>query len=66
MPVRVSVVSGSPTIAEVGLIEVRVGARLLTVKVWAPEVPPVGGGLKTVMSRVPAEARLEAGMMAVS
>jgi len=48
VPVAVSVNEDPPWVAELGEIEVRVGAGLSTVKVSEEEVPPPGVGLVTV------------------
>ena len=55
VPVAVSVIAALPAFAEAGLIEVSVGAGLVTEK-WIPlEVPPPGEGFVTVMvASVPA------------
>jgi len=65
VPLTVKVKPESPTVLDAGSIEVVVGAGLLTVNVWAFEVPPPGVGLKTVMSKVPAVVRSEVRMVAV-
>ena len=56
VPVTVRVKAEPPAEAEVGLIEVRVGAGLPIVKGTPLEVPPPGVGVKTVTVAVPAEA----------
>ena len=66
MPFTVIVNCESPTVLEVGEIEVVVGVRLFTVNVCALDVPPPGVGLKTVIEKVPAVVRSETGMVAVS
>lgn len=49
------------TNVEAGEIVAMVGAGLLTVRVWAPDVPPPGAGLTTVIESVPPTAMSEAG-----
>ena len=66
VPLTVIVNSASPAVFEVGDIEVVVGTGLLTVKVWAFEVPPPGVGLKTVILNVPAVVRSLVKIVAVS
>ena len=56
VPVAVSVNAALPATTLVGEIELSVGAGLLIVNVEAPEVPPPGVGLKTVIEAVPAVA----------
>lgn len=65
VPVAVSVKEGPPTIAELALIEDRVGARLLIVNVRVLDVPPPGAGLNTVIRAVPAVAMFSIGMVAL-
>lgn len=65
VPVTVIVNAESPTVAELGEIEVIVGAGLLIVNVNGDDVPPPGEGLNTVTDAVPAVARFAAGMTAV-
>jgi len=60
VPVSV-IVTPAPNVVLVGLIEVRVGATLLTVKVCAVDVPPPGGGLVTVTLIGPAVVTSAAG-----
>ena len=45
LPLTVSENAGPPAMAEFGLMLDSVGAGLLTVKVWVPEVPPPGNVL---------------------
>lgn len=66
VPLTVMVNVESPTVFEVGEIEVVVGAGLLTVKVCAFEVPPPGAGLETVMLNVPAPVKSDDGIEAVN
>lgn len=65
-PVTVSVNAPLPTAAVLGKIELSVGAGLLTVNVFAEDVPPPGVGVKTVTEAVPAEAMSAALICAVS
>ena len=64
LPLTVSVNAAPPCVAEVGLIEVMVGAGLLMVKITALEVVP--SALTTVTLTVPAVAMSDAGTEAVS
>jgi hypothetical protein len=66
VPVTVSVNVESPAVAEVGRMDVRTGAGLLTVNVCADEVPPAGRGLKTVTEKVPPTEKSDAGTVAVN
>lgn len=66
VPLTVNVKALPPAVAEVGLIDVVVGAGLLIVRVWPPEVPPPGEGLNTVIDAVPAVAMSAAVMLAWS
>jgi len=66
VPVTVSVNAGSPAVLLLGEIEVSVGAGLLMVKVWVPDVPPPGVGVKTVTGTVPAAAMSLAEIVVVS
>ena len=66
VPFTVMTKPGSPAVAELGEIEVVVGVGLFTVKVCALLVPPPGVVLKTVIEKVPAVNKSEAGMVAVS
>ncbi|HAM95774.1 TPA: hypothetical protein DCP81_02410, partial [Candidatus Azambacteria bacterium] len=66
VPETVMVNSESPTVFPVGSMLVVVGTGLFTVNVWASEVPPPGVGLNTVIKKVPAAVKSEAGMVAVS
>jgi hypothetical protein len=66
LPFAVSVKAAPPAVAEVGLILVSAGARLLIVKVCALVTPPPGVGLKTVTLAVPAVAILAASILAVN
>ena len=66
VPETVIVNSESPTVFPVGSMLVVVGTGLFTVNVWASEVPPPGVGLNTVIEKVPAAVKSEAGMVAVS
>src|SRR5204863_9190581 len=66
VPATVSVKAGPPTRALLGVRPVSVGAGLFTVNVCAAEVPPPGAGVTTVTCGVPAVARSEAGIAAVS
>jgi len=66
VPVTVKVNCGSPGVAQVGLIAVVVGTRLLMVNVTAFDVPPPGAGFTTVTDAVPALAIRAAGTVAVS
>ena len=66
MPFTVIVNSASPTLFEVGEIDVVVGTGLLTVKVWALDVPPPGVGFVTVIENVPAVVRSLVKIVAVS
>ena len=52
VPVAVSRKAGLPAVTELGLmlVSVGVGLLLLTVSVCAPDAPPPGAGLKTVMA----------------
>lgn len=65
-PVAVKVKPGPPAVAEPGEMPVSTGTAGVTVKITAPDVPPPGAGLKTVMESAPAEAMSEAGMAAVN
>jgi hypothetical protein len=56
VPVALRVNAPLPTAAVLGLIELSVGDGLLTVNVFAPDVPPPGAGLNTVTWTVPAVA----------
>src|SRR6266568_5014534 len=64
VPFTVSV-NVAPTILFVGEMLVVVGRGLITVKVWALDVPPPAG-LNTVMLNVPAVVRSVAGIEAVN
>src|SRR2546423_5097649 len=66
VPVTVSVKAGLPADVLVGDRAARGGAELLTVNVWAAEVPPPGAGVTTVTDAVVAAARSVAGIAAVS
>src|SRR2546423_4195855 len=57
VPVTVSVKAGLPADVLVGDRAARGGAELLTVNVWAAEVPPPGAGVTTVTDAVVAAAR---------
>ena len=61
VPVSVMGVSGSPTVADVWLRLVSVGAGLLTVNVSVFDVPPPGLALTTVIGNMPAVVRSAAG-----
>ena len=63
VPVRVTVVSGLPAGAVLGLRLVSVGAGLVTANVCGADVPPASA---TVTGRLPPAARAAAGMTAVS
>jgi hypothetical protein len=65
-PLIVSVNAAPPAVAVLGLRLVVVGTGLVTVKVWALEVPPAGVGLTTVTEAVPAAAMSAAVIAAVS
>jgi hypothetical protein len=54
-PFTVRVKAEPPAVVEVGERVVVEGTGLLMVKVWLPEVPPPGAGLKTVTLAVPAD-----------
>ncbi len=66
VPLTVMVNVESPTVFDVGEMEVVVGTKLLTVNVCALEVPPPGVGLKTVMLKVPAVVKSDDGIEAVN
>jgi hypothetical protein len=69
VPVTVIESAGPPALALEGDSEVIVGAGFggaLIVKESALDVPPPGAGLCTVTLAVPAEARSDAGICAVS
>ena len=66
IPFTVKVKAGSPAILLVGERDVMVGIGLLTMNVWALEVPPPGAGFKTVTEAVPAVAMSAAVINAVS
>ena len=67
VPVIVSVKHAPPTVAEVGAIEVSVGAETgLMVNDRVPDVPPPGAGLVTVTVAVPAVAISAAVIAAVN
>src|SRR5436190_729250 len=66
VPVTVSVKAAFPAAALAGDRVESVGDGLLTLNVWAAEVPPPGAGVTTVTCGVPAVARSEAGIAAVS
>ena len=69
LPFTVKVKADPPAVVEVGLILVVAGVGLLAtviVNVWALEVPPPGAGVKTVTVAVPAVARSDARIAAVS
>ena len=66
VPLTVRVNPASPTVFEVGFMEVVVGTGLLIVKVCELEVPPPGVGLVTVTLAVPAVAMSEAVIVAVN
>lgn len=53
----VIVIPEPPAVAEVGLIEVRMGAGLVTVKLILPDTPPPGEGFVTVIVAVPPACR---------
>ena len=64
MTVRVNPVS--PTVFDVGEIEVVVGIGLPTANVWALDVPPPGAGFVTVILKVPPVVKSEVRIAAVS
>lgn len=66
VPVAVIVNCAVSAVAEVGVIEVRVGIILSIVKICVFDIPPPGVGLNTVTSTVPAVARFEFETIAVS
>jgi hypothetical protein len=66
VPFTVKVNCAPPAVAQVGLIELVVGAGLLIVNVATLEVPPPGGGFLTVTWAVPAVATFAAGTIAVT
>ena len=66
VPLTVSVNVAPPVVALVGDIDVIVGAGLLIGNVRAPDVPPPGLGLVTVMLAVAALAMSAAGTCAVT
>ena len=69
VPFTVKVKADPPAVALTGLMVVVVGTGLLAtviVNVWALEVPPPGAGVKTVTVAVPAVARSDARIAAVS
>src|SRR6266404_5372508 len=66
VPVTVSVKAALPADVLVGDRAARVGDELFTVNVCAAEVPPPGAGVTTVTCGVPAVARSDAGIAAVS
>jgi hypothetical protein len=66
LPFNVKVNAALPAVTLVGVILVKVGCGLLTVRVTAVDVPPPGEGLNTVTEMVPAEAMSLAGIAAVS
>jgi len=66
VPFTVRVNAVPPAVALVGMIEVAVGAGLLIVNVWPPEVPPPGAGFVTVTFAVPAVAISAAEIAAVN
>jgi hypothetical protein len=68
VPVAVSVKAALPavTLAGLRLVMVGVGFTLATVRERAPDVPPPGAGVNTVMLGVPAAAISLAGMVALS
>src|SRR2546421_285290 len=63
---RVSVTAAFPADVPVGDSVASAGDGLLTLNVWAAEVPPPGAGVTTVTDAVAAAARSEAGIAAVS
>jgi hypothetical protein len=66
VPVTLNMNAPLPTLAEVGLRIVTVGAGLLMVNDKFPDVPPPGAGFMTVTFTVPAVRMAEAGMVAVN
>lgn len=66
VPLTVKVNPVSPTVFDVGEIEVVVGTGLPTVKTCAFDVPPPGVGLVTVMLKVPPVVKSEVRMAAVT
>src|SRR5439155_3631429 len=66
LPVTVSVKAAFPAAALAGDRVESVGDGLLTLNVWAAEVPPPGAGVTTVTCGVPAAATSAAAMAAVS
>lgn len=66
VPLTVRVKAAPPAVALVGESEVIVGARLLTVKLVAVDVPPPGAGFVTVTPSVPAVAMSAAVIEAVT
>jgi hypothetical protein len=66
VPLTVSVKAAVPAVLLVGLRLVIVGDGLLTVRVRACEVPPLGVGLKTVILNVPPTAMSAAGICVVN
>ena len=65
-PFTVSVKPGPPAVALLGEIELIAGTGLLTVNVFAADVPPPGPGFVTVTWIVPAAAMSAAEIAAVS
>jgi hypothetical protein len=65
VPFTVSVKAAPPALALVGESEAIVGAGFVTAKLAAPEVPPPGLGLVTVMLAVPVLTRSLAGTCAM-
>ena len=71
VPVRVMVNPGSPAVAVLGVMLLRLGTGFGSigadpiVKIWADEVPPPGAGLNTVTVAVPEEIKSLDEMLAV-
>ena len=71
VPVRASVKPDPPTVAVLGLMLANVGTGFgggggaLMMKIWPPEVPPSGAGLKTATITEPVEAMSVAVIAAV-
>jgi len=66
MPVSVMAKGGLPAVTVVGEMLERIGSGFCTLSGSAPDVPPPGAGVKTLIARLPAACRSTAGTEAMS